>query len=60
MGDTRKGITCEYCGAAFTLRYDSDELKPAFCAFCSEAIEAPTVELEDEEDDYPEDENELS
>jgi hypothetical protein len=63
MADTRKGLTCDYCGAAFTLKYDPEELQPAFCAFCSESLEAPTEELEEEidevDDDYEEDAEEF-
>ena len=55
MADTRKGVNCEYCGAAFTLKYDQDDLQPAFCAFCSEPFDSPTEELEDEEEDDYED-----
>lgn len=61
MADTRKSIDCSYCGATFSIKWDSDELtKAEFCCFCGESFD-PNKELEDEEedeDDYLEDDPE--
>lgn len=48
MSDVRKNVMCDYCGAAYHIKFGED-LLPQFCAFCGETQEE--IEVEDEEDD---------
>jgi hypothetical protein len=50
MADLRKGVECDYCGAAFHIKFPEDVNAPQFCCFCSEPLDGPE-EVADEEDD---------
>jgi hypothetical protein len=62
MSDVRKTVGCDYCGAAYHIKFPED-LEPLFCAFCGEQFEEPEEVVEDEEDDgdldYTDDERDL-
>lgn len=61
MADLRKGVECDYCGAAFHIKFPEDVNAPQFCCFCGEVFDNPD-EVEDEDDDgdldYVDDERE--
>jgi hypothetical protein len=62
MSDVIKNVGCDYCGAAYHIKFSEDLLAPQFCAFCGETFEEED-EVEDEEDDgdldYSDEEREI-
>ena len=57
MAELKTAVSCDYCGASYSIYYDQDT--PKFCAFCGEFCSAASEEIEeDEEIDVDEDSEE--
>ena len=59
MSDVRKTVGCDYCGAAYHIKFSEDLLAPSFCAFCGESFDSIEVkDVDDEGDlDYTDDDD---